>query len=57
MPKDFESQLNIKIREQIREIEKKIAESHCSEEKRRELDSEMQKLKRLLESTDSIYQM
>lgn len=57
MPKDFESAISTKVRDQIRDIEKRIAESDCSEEKRRKLEADIVRLKRLLESSDSIYQM
>ncbi len=59
MPKDFESPISTKVREQIREIEKKIAEypAPVPEEKRKELESDLKRLKKLLETTDSIYEI
>jgi hypothetical protein len=55
MSKNLES--TIKVRERIQELEKLLPNSGYSEETKKKFQSELDKLKKLLDLDDSIYQM
>ncbi len=55
MPRKIESAM--KVRDRIQELEKLLPKSGYSEETKKKFQSELNKLKKLLELDDSIYQM
>jgi ATP-dependent Lon protease len=55
MPKDIRSEM--KTRELIQDIEKRIKDPDCPESVRKDLESDLRSLKKLLTNTEEIYHM